>query len=78
MRIFITDFCKIAEDARLIGESVGKFAAQRIFGVLLLELDDRAVQHGFADDQLADEIHDVVDARGIHSQRIFGARRRDI
>src|SRR5579863_8909512 len=32
---------------------------------------DRALQHGFADDELADKVHNDVDASGIHAKRIF-------
>ena len=36
-----------------------------------LEFGDRALQHRLADDQLADEIHHRVDARGVHAQCIL-------
>ena len=66
-------FLQFAENARLKRERVGKLRAQRVLGVAAVEFGDGALQHGFADDQLADQIHHGVDAAGVHAQRIFGA-----
>ena len=40
--------------------------------MLFVEFRERAVEHGLADDQLADEIHDRIDTRGIHAEGAFG------
>jgi len=45
-----------------------------ITGVLLVELGERAIEHGLSDDQFADQVHDRIDAGGIHAKRAFGNR----
>ncbi len=55
-------------------ESVCEFSAERILGVAALEFRNRALEHGFTDDQLADKIHDDVDSVRIHAQRVFCRR----
>src|SRR5215469_17927 len=60
---------KLFEDARLQGERIGKAASQRIFGVMLVEFDDRAMKHRFADDEFADQVQDRVDAIGVDTKR---------
>src|SRR6185437_9239642 len=59
---------ELFEDAGLDGQSVSEAAAQRIFGVALVEFDYGAMKHGLADDEFADEIEDGVDAFGIDTQ----------
>jgi hypothetical protein len=40
----------------------------------LVKFGEAAMQHGLADDQLTDQVHDGVDARGIYAQSAFGNR----
>ncbi len=54
------------------GHSVGKFGAQGVASMLLVKLGERAIEHGLADDQFADKIHNRIDARGIHAKGAFG------
>jgi len=63
---------KFVEDARLECQGLGELAADWIAGVVDVELGERAVKHGLADDQFTDEIHDRVDARGVDTERAFG------
>ena len=60
------------ENARLKSQGVGKLGAHGIAGMLLVEFGEGAVQHGLADDQFADQVHDRVNARGIHTKSALG------
>ena len=62
---------QFVEDTGLEGEGFGELAAHGIAGVLDVEFRERAVQHGFADDEFADEIHDGVDACGVDAEGAF-------
>jgi hypothetical protein len=39
--------------------------------MLLVKLGQRAIEHGFPDDQFADKIHDRIDARGLDPKSAF-------
>ena len=69
---FQNAFVQLIEDASLKRHRVGKLGAQGISGVLLVKLGQRAIEHGLANDQFADKIHDRIDARGIDPKRTFG------
>src|SRR6266446_2638890 len=40
--------------------------------MLLIELRERAIEHGLADDQFTDEIHDGVNTRSLYAESGFG------
>src|SRR5690348_4306852 len=63
---------QFVEDAGLKLEGIDELCANRILGVLLVELSEGTVQHGLADNQLADEIHYRVDAGGFDAKGAFG------
>jgi len=63
---------KFVEDAGLEREGFGELAANGVAGVVDVEFGEGAVQHGFADDEFTDKIHDGIDARGIDTERAFG------
>ncbi len=63
---------QLIEDARLESESFGEFAADGVAGVLDVEFREGAVQHGFADDEFTDKIHDGVNACGVDAERALG------
>ena len=65
---------KLIKDAGLKCHGVRESGAQGITGVLLIELGKRAIEHGLSDDQFADEVHDRIDAGGVHAERAFGNR----
>ena len=69
---FQNAFVQFIENARLKAESFGELGRARDRARGAVEFGERAMQHGFADDQFTDKIHDGVDARGIHAQSAFG------
>src|SRR5712692_2683160 len=71
---FQNAFVKLIEDPGLKRHGVGKFCTQGIAGVLLVEFSKRAIEHGLSDDQFADEIHNGINASGVHAKRAFGHR----
>ena len=60
------------ENAGLESERVRHFGANRVARMALIEFGQSAVQHGFADDEFADEVHDGVNTRGVDAQHAFG------
>ena len=65
-------FLKLAEHARLKSQRIREFPAQRIFRMAALKFVDGALQHRFADNQFADQIHNRFDTRGVDAERILG------
>ena len=65
-------FVQFVEHARLERDCVNQFCVNRIARVLLTELGKRAVEHGFSNDQFADQIHHGVDARSVDAKSVFG------
>ena len=65
-------FVKFIENARLKAHGVGELCAERIARMALVEFRERAMEHGLADNQFADEIHDGIDAAGIDAESAFG------
>lgn len=57
---------------RLEGHGVGKLDAQRVLGEAAAELVQRLMQHGFCDDQFADQVQQAVNAISFHSQDVVG------
>ncbi len=66
---------KIIQHPGLERHGIRETAARRILGMVPGEFIQRPLQHGFADDQLAHQIQQVVDAFGVHSQDVFRVRR---
>jgi hypothetical protein len=62
---------QLAEHARLKGDGVGQPAANGLLGVTLRKITHGLLQHGFADDQLAHQIQNIVDSLGVDPQNIF-------
>jgi hypothetical protein len=65
---------ELIENARLESEGVRQLCADGIASVALVKFGQGAVEHGLADNQFADKIHDGVNASGIHTKRTFGNR----
>ncbi len=65
-------FVKFVENAGLKRKRFGKFVANRIAMVFEVKFGESAMEHGFANDELAYEVHDGIDARGVHAKRAFG------
>jgi hypothetical protein len=65
-------FVEFIENARLESESVRQLCADGIASVTLVKLGQGAVEHGLANNQFADKIHDSVNASGIDAKRAFG------
>ena len=63
---------QLIQNARLKCHGVGKLGAQGIAGVLLVKFRERTIEHGFSDDQFADQIHDRIDTGGVDAERAFG------
>ena len=65
---------QLVQNARLKSHGVGKFGAHGVTRVLLIEFRECAVEHGLANNQLAYQIHDRIDAGGVHAERALGHR----
>src|SRR5208337_2236801 len=63
---------QFVENTRLESQGFGKFHPNGVSRVMYVELGEGAMEHGFADDELTDEVHDCIDAGGIHTKRAFG------
>jgi len=61
-------FVQLIEDARLKRQRVGQLGAHGITRMALVKFRQAAIQHGLPDDQLSHQVHDCIDARGIHPQ----------
>ena len=61
-------FVQFIENARLKAHGIGELCAERIARVALVEFGERAMEHGLADNQFTDEIHDGIDATGIDAK----------
>ncbi len=65
-------FVKFVEDARLKCHGVGKPGTQRVACMLPIEFREGTIEHGLADNQFANEIHDGVNTRSLHAESGFG------
>ena len=63
---------KVVEHPRLKSHGIGELTAQWLLGKASGELVHRLLQHGFADDQLADQVQNVIDALRVHAQCVLG------
>ena len=66
---------QFVQHASLERKRIRQLGANRIFGVRAIKFCQRPVEHRFADDQLADQVHHGIDTGGIHAQRAFRNRR---
>src|SRR5260370_6358082 len=65
---------KLIENARLKGNGIGELCAHRITSMPLVEFGERAIEHGPPHDQFSAEIHDTIDAGGLHSKGALAYR----
>jgi len=63
---------QFVENTRLKCHGVGQLGTQRVTGMFLIKLREGAIEHGLADDQFTDEIHDGVNTRSLHAESGFG------
>src|SRR5579871_3110724 len=61
-------FVKLIKNARLKCQCVRHFRAERIAGMVLVKFRESAMEHGLADNELANEVHDGINTRCIHAK----------